>query len=523
MAKKTSHDRSLFWGKGLLAVLFVTANGVARTTHGDDVLAVVADAADETSEAPGNTSRQATSVDPDSRRPIPSSAAVAQARKAVASIFEDKASKARSSSEWTAVAAEMFGVLASAKDPTERYALQIAALDVACKGNDPGLLFDVADSLIQEYQVERTDLLPPRLKRLSGPLSQEAWRRCSAKMKALVDSCLAESKFDEASDVITAYAAIGKRAQDPKAASEAVSFRKALAERRKAESRLSELLAQTKLPEADPKLFAELGRLYCFGRGDWAAGLPYLAKASDGKMAECAAMDLSAKTLEQKLATADAWARLAADSSQSDRQGCFDRAGFIYTQVLPGLSGLAKVRVEKAIDALTDASAVGKRDNASWVVVFRSADPAKWNTDSQLSQVDYAIPLSALPDTIRFVRLRRKNGDTVVMPVTTAILGSEWTGEVYGWQGAKRDYWNATPLGIFDKRENVLQENGKIAVYHSGEKSFTGWGFGHRITTPRKGERAQLCWDGVMVPLEPLEIAVTSRPLVAGDRRFLLQ
>jgi hypothetical protein len=111
----------------------------------------------------------------------------------------------------------------------------------------------------------------------------------------------------------------------------------------------------------------------------------------------------------------------------------------------------------------------------------------------------------------------------VIIPATKNSLTSEVTGDIYGWQGARRDYWGASPLGIFDTRDNVFGKVGKVAVYHSGDRSFSGWGFGHRIVVNRDGERAQLCWGGDLVPLEPLEIAVTSKLLNATDRGFLLK
>jgi hypothetical protein len=462
-------------------------------------------------------------VKADTRRPVPDEAEVRRARLAVAAIFEDRASKARTPAEWTAVAREMFGLLASIQDPTERYAIQIAALDVASRGNDVVLLFEVADGLANNYQVERTALIPSRLERLAGPVAPEAWSAASSRLRDLVEACVVESRYDEAGDVITAYAAIGKRAKDPMAASAAAVLRKSVVERRKAADKLLELLEAAKAPNTDPKVFMEVGRIMCFVKGDWSNGLPYLARSSDVAMAKCASMDIAAKVPDEKLAAADAWARLADDAPPADREPYYDRASSIYSQILPSLSGLAKVRAEKAMDAIATAATSRRSDGSAWTVVFRSADPSKWNTDSQRDPRNFALAVASFPETIRFVRLRRLNGAAVIMPVTKSELATESTGERYGWQGARRDYWGAAPLGIFDMKENVFGRDGKVAVYHSGERSYTGWGFGHRIVAKKQGEPAQLCWAGTLIPIEPLEIAVTSRPLTATDLGFLLK
>ena len=458
------------------------------------------------------------SAKPDTRQPVPDDAAVRRARLAVAAIFEDKASKARTPDEWTAVAREMFGVLNSIHDPTERYAIQIAALDVASRGNDPQLLFDVSESLANDYRVEWTVLIPSRLDRLAGPITAEVWKASAPSLRALVESCLAESRYDEAGEVITAYAVLGKRAKDTKAAAASAALRKSLAERRKSDEKIAELLEAAKSPDADSKVFTELGRIMCFARGDWRMGLPYLARSSDVALAKCASMDIAAKSPDQKLAVADAWARFAGDAPPAEREPYYDRASSIYSEVLPTLSGLAKVKAEKALDAILDSAPKGREANA-WFVIFRSADPKIWNTDSQGDPRSFAVPLASVPATMRFVRLRRANGATVIMPLTKNAIATESKGDAYGWQGTRKDIHGAIALGIFDAKKNVDNETGKVALY-VGAQIFSGWGFGHRI---RHGGPTEACWDGGWIPLEPLEIAVSGRQLTPEEKRWLLE
>lgn len=457
----------------------------------------------------------------DTRQPVPDDAAVRRARLAVAAIFEDKASKARTPDEWTAVAREMFGVLASIQDPTERYAIQIAALDIASRGSDPQLLFDIAGSLAKDYRVQRTTLIPPRLDRLMGPVNAEVWKASSSNLRELVEACLAESRYDEAGDVITAYAVLGKRAKDTKAAAAAALLRKSVAERRKADEKITELLEAAKSPDADPKVFTELGRMMCFVRGDWRTGLPYLARSSDVTLAKCASMDIAAKSPDQKLAVADAWARLAGDMPPAEREPYYDRASSIYSQILPTLSGLAKVKAEKSLDAILDAANPKGREANAWVVIFRSADPKIWNTDSQGDPRNFAMPLASVPATMRFVRLRRATtGATVIMPLNKATIATEWKGDTYGWQGSQKNIQGAIALGIFDTKKNVDNEIGKVALYVAGTQLHSGWGFGHRV---RHGGPTEACWNGEWIPLEPIEIAVSGRQLTPEDRRWLLE
>ncbi len=64
-------------------------------------------------------------------------------------------------------------------------------------------------------------------------------------------------------------------------------------------------------------------------------------------------------------------------------------------------------------------------------------------------------------------------------------------------------------LGIGDLRRDIDKRTGAVAVFRSGV-FFTGWGFGHRI---HYGGDADLCWNRNWIQREPLEIAVTARPL----------
>src|SRR5207237_1308559 len=80
----------------------------------------------------------------------------------------------------------------------------------------------------------------------------------------------------------------------------------------------------------------------------------------------------------------------------------------------------------------------GKADR--WTVLFRSDDPAVWDTSSQGDR--FAIPLNRAPTVIHYVRLRRlDNGETLILPLTRRQLdGCEYPEPPhnYGWNGSKK-------------------------------------------------------------------------------------
>lgn len=454
----------------------------------------------------------------DDRLPVPDASALKKANAAVADVFEAKVSGARTPDERAAATRDILAVLPSTKDPAERYAIQLTAIDAATLGNDPEGILAIADAMSREYQVDRVALITPRITKLTGPIAPEAWIVVAPELHDLVRGCIGASHFDVAETLITAYAQLGKRAKDARTIAVVATLRKTLAERRDAERRLADLLAAAQSPGAEPKIFTDLGRELCFSRGKWSEGLPYLSKSHDAALAAVAAMDIAAETPQQRMAVAQAWASLGNEQLAIDQESCFDRAATIYTDVLSSLSGLEKVKAKKAYEAILESANTRGKAGNSWVVIFRSADPKTWNTDSRADPMNYAVPLTSVPATMRYVRLRRPSGDTVIMPLTKAGIVGEWKGEVFGWQGALKEIHGAHALGIFDTRASVDGETGKVAIY-SGQQHYTGWGFGHRV---RHGGPAQACWGGDFIPLEPIEISVTARKLTPAEKRWLL-
>src|SRR5205814_2329633 len=62
-------------------------------------------------------------------------------------------------------------------------------------------------------------------------------------------------------------------------------------------------------------------------------------------------------------------------------------------------------------------------DPARWRVLFRSKNPALWNTFTN-TPADFALPLQSAPPDTRYLRLRRMGtGEALVIPMTRDRLG----------------------------------------------------------------------------------------------------
>jgi eukaryotic-like serine/threonine-protein kinase len=91
-----------------------------------------------------------------------------------------------------------------------------------------------------------------------------------------------------------------------------------------------------------------------------------------------------------------------------------------------------------------------------WMVLFRSADPSVWNTDSP-DKTRFAIPVARAPKDICYLRLKRMDtGETLIIPVAYADLANApkkiHDQQDFVWNGAANEAWGGRHLGIAETR-----------------------------------------------------------------------
>jgi hypothetical protein len=105
----------------------------------------------------------------------------------------------------------------------------------------------------------------------------------------------------------------------------------------------------------DPDASLAVGKLQCFLKGDWDAGLSKLAAGSDATFAALAKKDLDGAALaKDRVELGDAWWDQAAAASGLPRAQMQRRAYYWYVRALPEMTGFDQARVEKRIGQLLD-------------------------------------------------------------------------------------------------------------------------------------------------------------------------
>lgn len=453
----------------------------------------------------------------------PAPAVIAKSLSAVEAVFGAASQRAKLPRDRAALAREVFGSRTSASNSSEYYAIVIYALDLAARGDDPVLVPTIADDLSRKYRVQAADLVAPRLGTVTGIGDAKSWPALATRLEEMIDDAVERESLEVAEELINATASLARKAKDGRTAATLAELRKTVDRRRRDAAKLDDLLARQKAGTAGPEELTALGELLCYQRAHWAAGLPHLAAGEDAAAAKAAKLELAARTSDEWVAAAAAWA-LVADSHTLPTSTVIRRhAQDIMQPALAAAAGLAKVQVQKEIEALDDkiAAAEMTAPNArKWTVLFRSADPALWNTAINRGANDFAIPVAHAPDAMRFLRMSAA-GKAVIVPLLKPQLALESDcGEVM-WIGTSAVLGKARLLGIASK--DIVDCTGRttgIVIRNPGaNKAQFGFGFGGQIG---RDTRQGYSWNGTETPPMAIEIAVTAGPLDAREKRLLV-
>src|SRR6185503_2337749 len=178
----------------------------------------------------------------------------------------------------------------------------------------------------------------------------ETLKAAAASFLALVDEAWAREDVDTAEKSAAAGAANARKAKDVATAARAEAKGKELADQKQKLLKFKAAREALKANPEDPAANAEVGQNFCFGLGNWEAGLPMLAKGSQEALKALATRDLAnPEQAPDQIALADEWRELAEKETGAVRQRIRERAAFWYSKAYGASTGLAKVKIEKRL------------------------------------------------------------------------------------------------------------------------------------------------------------------------------
>ncbi|MEX2185142.1 MAG: hypothetical protein WD875_00040 [Pirellulales bacterium] len=239
-------------------------------------------------------------------------------------------------------------------DAAERFAAFQTARDLLIEAAAVAESFEATADLAATFAVDDVELLTETAERLGkSARTLEARSALVETSLRLVDETVAAHRFAEADRVLKTAEVVVRLTRKPDLVR---SVREAVASTKMRSARWSAYqaaLENLKADAADAKAHLVVGRYLLFVDGNWQKALPHLAKSSDEALKSAAAADLAGPTEpDQQIAAAELWEKAGETASGREQQTCQALAAYWYQRALPALTGLRKVKVEKALKAM---------------------------------------------------------------------------------------------------------------------------------------------------------------------------
>jgi hypothetical protein len=326
-----------------------------------------------------------------SRSAPPDGPALARAEKQVRDVFGDDLAK-RKPAEIMAATTKLLQQGRETRDPAARYVmLREASQHAALAGNAPAALGAI-DELARDYAIPALDMKAAAMEAAAKAPGVSANRLLVESILSVIDDAIAADRYEHAARLLKAAENV---ARINKVAPPGIAVRARELEQLRKEFETVGTTWQTLVAVPnDPEANLLIGRYLCFAKGDWARGLPHLARGSNDKLRQLAEEDLAIPLVEEdQLTLADGWWEHGETEKGLLRTRLQERAVHYYTEALPRLGGLDKEKAEKRIKLL----ATGQPPAGTSVVIpalrdWREVAEAKFAGDWALKAGKLAGP-----------------------------------------------------------------------------------------------------------------------------------
>ena len=308
----------------------------------------------------------------------------------VKGVFEESYAKAKTTAGNAVLAKLLYDKAEELKDdPTVRFVMLRDGYDRAIEVKDFALAIQFVDRLTEEYELDAIKLRLHMLTQASLAARLPTERREVAELAlSVVDRAVKAKRFEDASKLVDLAEGLAVRARDVDLRGRVRGVSEAVKGSQRAWKAIQPSLEtlQTSPDDADANLAC--GRYFCFVAGDWQRGLPMLCRGSDQALAEVARQDRANPLGPQdQQQLGDVWWNLGEAQHGSKRVDYQVRALHWYQRALPGLSGLAKAKVEKRLaesDAPTaEPSGPFQSYKGTWSIKYARGHGRRYVVDSQ--------------------------------------------------------------------------------------------------------------------------------------------
>lgn len=289
------------------------------------------------------------------REPVPAAPAIQEATTLIAELYQEQYKAAQRDREARrALAAKLLETArGTAEDPVARYVLLRECARLAAEAGGAPAMQAAIEELGARYQVELPALYGEYLPIASKEAKErEEHAELSTLAGAAAIAAAAEDDFDQATDLLRLGSRHARRSRVKEAYTALKDTEDRIEEVEKIWKALKPRREALAMNLDDPAACLAMGRYHAFAKGDWATGLPLIAKGDNPEMAAAAKVDLQEPTEpEARRLLAETWWKAAeAAKDPISKKAMEARAAHYYAMVLPALSGLTAKLVEKRIE-----------------------------------------------------------------------------------------------------------------------------------------------------------------------------
>jgi hypothetical protein len=320
---------------------------------------------------------------PRARLPLPDKANTARCRKLFKEVFAEQL-KDHSVPARRKLAQSLLDYAAKTKDaPADVFVLLTGAFEAAEEGTSLRLSFTAAEKLAEAFDVDES---ATKIEAATKLWSASAAAPTSvANVQAtidLVDRLASEDDFATAMRVESSLQHVAPRIADAELKSAVQNHVKDLGALREAQSKLSTSEEKLKASPDDPAANSMVGGYFCFTKGQWEKGLPFLAKGQDAALKSLASMELrKPEGAEAAAKMADNWWDAAAKMQGAKRTRTLQHAAVLYRGALADLTGLRQIAIQKRLAEAPSAGDIRRIDLLDLLDVTSDTVKGTWHLD----------------------------------------------------------------------------------------------------------------------------------------------
>lgn len=256
-------------------------------------------------------------------------------------------------------------------DPAAIYELFREAAELAAATNIDLSLKSCAE-LGQRFQGSLPEIAEPILKTISTRISQtDAQLELAQYSSKLTDDALLNDQFETATRLWKIADGAAQKSKSVRIVKQTQAQAKDLDAYKLNQVKVAKAIEVLKDKPDDPVACLDLGKHSCFMKGDWAKGLPLLAKSSDPKLKAAAEKDLAANedNANACISAAEVWYDTIAAIEGYPKTQTQRRIQSLYIKALPSVAGLTKTKVEKRLEELAKIIPAAGEDVGVWTIV----------------------------------------------------------------------------------------------------------------------------------------------------------